>query len=398
MNLLTPSHVSESTRMTSLYAPAVLARSLLENVRSLGVVSQDDSALKRYAADLQTSLRNMDEGVVIEEYSGDAFLSLISRLNQEVAPYLLQQDVPDAGQSSLRVWVIHQAHLLTPEQQSIIFRLIELFPALPFRAIWLSDQALQAWKEHANTECIFLDLDEVDTSEMTSSGSLVHPDPLGMTAPEMAEITASQTVPTAFEWPASKLSPGLKIGTGLVSAGLLGALIWGNFGPSSTPAAPESARLTQTLPAPTTTASAAQPGDTTAIKAAETPAPPTPTANAASKPVPAKPPHADDKTLPDAAQAGARWLRALPADTHVVEHGSFGNLEMAQKLKSKHKELTNARIVAVRKSPSAGEWQFTVITGPFRSEDRAKSYVSRLEWKSSTRIRATDKLKAQIAP
>ena len=383
--------------MTSLYAPAALARSLLGNVRSLGVVSQDDSALKRYVADLQTCLRDMDEGVVIEEYSGDAFLNLISRLNQEVAPYLLQQEVPDAGQSSLRVWVIHQAHLLTTEQQSIIFRLIELFPALPFRAIWLSDQALQAWKEHANTECIFLDLDEVDTSEMTTSGLLVHPDPLGMTAPEMAEITASQTEPTAFEWPASKLSSGLKIGAGLLSAGLLGALIWGNFGPSSTPAAPESARLMPTIPSPTTPASAALPGETTASKAAETPAPPTPTAEAASKPVPAKAPHADDKALPDAAQAGASWLKTLPADTYVVEHGSFGNLEQAQKLKSKHKELTNARIVAVRKSPSAVEWQFTVITGPFRSEDRAKSYVSRLEWKSSTRIRGTDKLKGQIA-
>ena len=383
--------------MTSLYAPAALARALLENVRSLGVVSQDDSALKRYVADLQTCLRDMDEGVVIEEYSGDAFLSLISRLNQEVAPYLRQQEVPDAGQSSLRVWVIHQAHLLTTEQQSIIFRLIELFPALPFRAIWLSDQALQAWKEHANTECIFLDLDEVDTSKMTASGSLAHPDPLSMTAPEMAEITAAQTESTSFEWLASKLSPGLKIGAGLLSAGLLGALIWSNSGTSSPTVASASAPSTQTIPAPTTSASAAQPSEAAAIKAHETPVPPTPTAEAASKPPPAQATHANGKALPDVAQAGARWLKALPADTYVVEHGNFGKLEQAQKLKSKHKELTNARIVAVRKSSASDEWQFAVITGPFRSEDRAKSYVSRLEWKSSTRTRATDKLKPQIA-
>ncbi|MEY4732901.1 MAG: hypothetical protein RLZZ464_967 [Pseudomonadota bacterium] len=380
--------------MTSLYAPAVLARSLLENVRSLGVVSQDEAALKRYAADLETCLRDMDEGVVIEEYSGDAFLSLISRLNQEVAPYLLQQGIPESGPSSLRVWVIHQAHLLTTEQQSIIFRLIELFPALPFRAIWLSDQALQAWKEHANTECIFLDLDANDTSEMAPIELWAHSDPLANTVPESEEIATSKAEPAPFEWPANKLSPGLKISVGLLSAGMLGALIWGNFGTSSTPAA-EAARLTQTTPAPTTTASAAQPSEATAIKVHETP---TQTAEAASKPVPAKVPHADGKALPDAAQAGARWLKALPADTYVVEHGSFGNLEQAQKLKSKHKELTNARIVAVRKLSGTDEWQFNLITGPFRSEDRAKSYVSRLEWKSSTRIRATDKLKTQIAP
>jgi len=82
----------------------------------------------------------------------------------------------------------------------------------------------------------------------------------------------------------------------------------------------------------------------------------------------------------------------------VVEHSSWGTLDQAQKLKAKHKELGTARIIAMRKSPSTDEWQFNVITGPFRSEDRAKSYVSRLEWKSSTRIRATDKLKTQIAP
>jgi hypothetical protein len=72
-------------------------------------------------------------------------------------------------------------------------------------------------------------------------------------------------------------------------------------------------------------------------------------------------------------------------------------VEQAQKLKAKHKELVNARIVATRKSSGADEWQFTVVTGPFRSEERAKSYVSRLDWRASTRIRSTDKLKPLVA-
>jgi hypothetical protein len=117
---------------------------------------------------------------------------------------------------------------------------------------------------------------------------------------------------------------------------------------------------------------------------------------AASKAAPAKPGNSSAKSLPEAAQSGGRWLKALPADTFVVEHGSAGSFEQAQKLKAKHKELANARIVATRKSPGADEWQFTVVTGPFRSEDRAKSYVSRLDWKPSTRIRDADKLKGQV--
>jgi hypothetical protein len=104
-----------------------------------------------------------------------------------------------------------------------------------------------------------------------------------------------------------------------------------------------------------------------------------------------------NKPLPEVARTGARWLKALPADTLVVEHGTFKSVEQAQKLKAKHKELVNARIVATRKSSSADEWQFTVVTGPFRSEERAKSYVSRLDWRASTRIRGTDKLKPLVA-
>ena len=103
------------------------------------------------------------------------------------------------------------------------------------------------------------------------------------------------------------------------------------------------------------------------------------------------------KALPEVARTGARWLKALPPDTLVVEHGTFSNVDQAQKLKAKHKELGTARIIAVRKAPNADEWQYSVVTGPFRSEDRAKTYVSRLDWRASTRIRGTDKLKPLVA-
>jgi hypothetical protein len=108
-------------------------------------------------------------------------------------------------------------------------------------------------------------------------------------------------------------------------------------------------------------------------------------------------PAAVRKALPEVARTGARWLKALPADTLVVEHGTFSTADQAQKLKAKHKELGTARIIAVRKAPNADEWQYSVVTGPFRSEDRAKTYVSRLDWRASTRIRGTDKLKPLVA-
>jgi len=71
-------------------------------------------------------------------------------------------------------------------------------------------------------------------------------------------------------------------------------------------------------------------------------------------------------------------------------------LEQSEKFIAKHKDLSNGRIIAMRK-PATDDWQYMVVTGPFRSEERAKTYLSRQDKKTATRIRATDKLKSQIA-
>jgi cell division septation protein DedD len=395
--------------MTPTYSPASLALSLVGDVRSLGLVSHLDGPLKNFTKRLLTCIRSIDDDVEVEEFRGHEFLGLISRLNQEVAPYLLQQELPFASTRSMHIWVIDQAHLLSTEQQSIIFRLIELFPGLPFRVIWLSNQPLQTWKNHAKTECIFLDLDAVDPGPIDLGEPTLVAEPTER--PLSADTAALDTsASAALKWPGAGLSKNMKVGASALGLAILGGLAW--MGAStSRPTAPEAAVAASepTVPASSATASPA------ATEAASSPAAATPSAvaaapeNKSAKPTTAsaskskaKPAEATskataNKALPEVAQTGGRWLKTLPADTFVVEHGSFGTLDQAQKLKGKHKELSNARIVAARKSPSADEWQFTVITGPFRSEDRAKSYVSRLDWKSSTRIRATDKLKPLLA-
>lgn len=390
--------------MNPTHTPAGLALSLIGDIRSLGLVSHMDAPLKNFSKRLLACIQSIDDAVIVEKYRGHEFLNLISRLNQEVAPYLLQQELPFEGSQSLRIWVIDQAHLLTSEQQSIIFRLIELFPGLPFRVIWLSNQPLQAWKDHAKTECVFLDLDAVDPAP---SSELMHedtPDPVDSAVPGDHDTQEASTTPT--ESPTAKSHNRLKITAVLAGASLLGTLAWmstpeptASTQPTSetpaaavTPAASEAAATTEATPA-----SALEPAATTVQepspapknKVPEGPAKTTTPARAASG-------HAD-KTLPEAARTGARWFKALPADTYVVEHGTFSNLEQAQKLKTKHKELGTARIIAARKTANSEELQFTVITGPFRSEERAKTYLSRLDWRASTRIRATDKLKPLVA-
>lgn len=407
MNLLTPSHDSGFANMPHTFTPAAMARSLVEQVRSLGVVSQNDVALKRYADDLLGQLRGIDGEIGIEEYSGDGFLSLISRLNQEVAPYLLQQGTATKSTHSLRVWVIHKAHLLTTEQQSIIFRLIELFPALPFRVIWLSAQPLQAWNEHAKTECIFLDLDGSPQPDPMSP--TVEADPLDWAAP-IAEPLQNDLTPDGLPWPVTRPAWHFKAAVALGAVGILGALAWmSSSAPvadihkpiTSTPIADTTEKMSPSASHPAPMASASAPTTSPQVSASSPsitepsrPNTPAPTIS----PAPQEARKVSPKPLPDVAQSGGRWLKSLPADTFVIEYGTWGTLEQCEKFKAKHKELNTARIIAMRKPSSADEWQFMVITGPFRSEERAKTYLSRQDKKTVTRIRSTDKLKSQIAP
>ena len=383
--------------MTPTYTPASLALSLVGDVRSLGLVSQLDAPLKSFSKRLMTCIRSIDDAVVVEEFRGHEFLSLISRLNQEVAPYLLQQELPFEGTRSLHVWVIDQAQLLTHEQQSIIFRLIELFPALPFRVVWLSNQPLQAWREHGRTECIFLDLDAVDPGPMDLGEPLEAAAPL-FAEPEPAVPAAVEPASQDLTWPAPGLSPRVKITAAAVGVAIVGGLAWMASSTSTVqPPAPALSQASPAVPAAAAESSAPSAPTQTAEPAAAPAVKPTPEPVAKSK-VTTSPQTSASTNVPEIALSGGKWLKALPADTFVVEHGNWGTLEQAQKLKAKYKELGTARIIAMRKSAGADEWQFMVVTGPFRSEVRAKTYMSRLDWKANTRMRATDKLKGQIAP
>ncbi len=395
--------------MTLFDSPIDLAQDLMEDVRSLGLVSQNPTTLKAFSHRVLASAKTLDAQVQIDKYNGNEFLSLISRLNQAVAPYLEQQAKPTDKLGPIHIWVIDEAERLSAEQQSIIFRLIELFPALPFRVIWLSIRPLQAWEDHANSESLLLDLDATPLQGAAADAPNMTPDPLDNALTETRDMP--QAASAAMHWPAYGTSQNMKVAAGLAGAVVLAALAWWSTS-TSAPSAPDTRAPAQAA-ASAASESAAAPAAVAASEAAALSAPASPAAAAPEVAKPEAPPKASAapqavpapmaaptavrKALPEVARTGARWLKALPADTLVVEHGTFSSAEQAQKLKAKYKELGTARIIAVRKAPNADEWQYSVVTGPFRSEDRAKTYVSRLDWKSSTRIRATDKLKPLVA-
>lgn len=403
-------------------SPIDLAEDLMEDVRSLGLVSQNASALTAFSQRVLESVKSMDAEVQVSKYNGNEFLDLISQLNQAVAPYLQQQATPTDKLGPIHIWVIDEADRLSGEQQSIIFRLIELFPALPFRVIWLSRDPLQAWQDHANSESRLLDLDAASQADETGDLHALAPDLLDGAVTESRDMSEATSSDAALHWPASDWNKKLKVAAALAGAAVLGTLAWMTVS-APKPSTPETgasavaasmATSAASAPAAASEASSAAPAVPTALAASSPAATASPTAAAvavpapvvaparkvseAPKPAPApKATPATHKALPEAARAGARWLKALPADTLVVEHGTFNSVDQAQKLQAKHKELGTARIIGVRKTPNADDWQYSVVTGPFRSEERAKTYVSRLDWRASTRIRGTDKLKPLVA-
>jgi cell division septation protein DedD len=79
--------------------------------------------------------------------------------------------------------------------------------------------------------------------------------------------------------------------------------------------------------------------------------------------------------VPDVALRGVRWLAQQSPEFYVLEHGAFKTAAQAQSLIKTRTELANARVL-MRKTPDAGG-RFLVITGPFRSQERAQNYKVR---------------------
>lgn len=96
---------------------------------------------------------------------------------------------------------------------------------------------------------------------------------------------------------------------------------------------------------------------------------------------------------PELAQRGLLWLRQLDKDTWVIEHGRHGSVQAARKQQAADKLLANARIVPVARQGSETA-EFLVVTGPFRTQDRARNFMARNELGRQAKPHATSALLA----
>ena len=138
-------------------------------------------------------------------------------------------------------------------------------------------------------------------------------------------------------------------------------------------------------PAATASASASVP---VPAPVAPPPAPPEPVKEAAAKVI---------TELPDAAIKGRLWLKSLPTDAFVLEHQSFDTVKEARAFTKDKEWLVNARIAPVF-TLGKDEARFAIMTGPFRSVDRAKNTISRLKLSSNVTITSVQVATNQSEP
>ena len=101
--------------------------------------------------------------------------------------------------------------------------------------------------------------------------------------------------------------------------------------------------------------------------------------------------------LPVVAVQGRLWLRGLPEDTFLLEHGVYETVRQAQSAVKAKAWLANARIVPMYQ-PGKDEAKFVVLTGPFRSKDRAKNTMVRLNLSADVTIKPQGTLLSQSKP
>ena len=101
--------------------------------------------------------------------------------------------------------------------------------------------------------------------------------------------------------------------------------------------------------------------------------------------------------LPDAAIKGRLWLKSLPTDAYVLEHQSFDTVKEARAFTKDKEWLVNARIAPVF-TLGKDEARFAIMTGPFRTVDRAKNTISRLKLSSNVTITSVQVATNQSEP
>jgi hypothetical protein len=416
--------------------------------------------MARAAQSLEALWRSQAPAVVVEHFTGNQRLALLSHINQGIAELGLTQamQAPSSPGLPRQIAIVTHAEHLPASDVQMLQDLTRHLPGLCWRWVLLcleqpggQNSAALAnmnpphphphWTAQpapvappapiapvAPIEPFFAPAEPAAPTEPVVPAAAVEPVVLAKPAetvalaedPILAAPTAMPQAPTPLPSPTNpSLGQPSKRLAWLGWAAVLVLAAWGtwlHFGaPKSAPSlaaerpAPAAVPATEAASAPDASAaapqasaleapplpsaSAPQPTDPTAANTAPSQAAERVASTTAAKPAalpPTSVPADNTAELPDVALRGVRWLAQQSPEYFVLEHGTFQTAAQAQSLIRSRDELTNARVL-MRKSTAPGG-RFLVITGPFRSQERAQNYKVRENLPPQIKVRSVSEV------
>jgi len=333
-------------------ALAALGQLVSEDGQNLVIWHQNSQTLVRAAHTLQSLWRTQAPAAAVEHFTGEQRLALLSHINQGIAQLGLTQAMKTPAPASLprQISIVTHAEQLPASDVQLLQDLTRHLPGLRWRWVLLG---LDASGGHNNAA-----ITGITPSE---------PNPQWMAAP-----LTQAPIPLATEAACSPASDkSSKRLAWLSLAALLGLGAWGTALHLSDPNAVTSQadnRSAAATPAASASSLGTPPSQAKDLVASAVPAEPAA--------LPQAPAAADTRNdVPEIALRGVRWLALQSPEFFVLEHGAFQTATQAQSLIQTRNELANARVLMRKSASPVG--RFVVITGPFRSQERAQNFKAR---------------------
>lgn len=371
-----------------------LVKSMVKEGRHVVLWSSDRHLLWDCALSLQTCWLELLPHGGVAHFSGGQRLALLSHINQNIALVGVQPAMQTPSESSalMEICIVDHAELLSTSDLQLLLGLAQHLPGLGLRWVLLCHDL-------PGQSCAATAM--LNTPPVPKNWLGWH------LTPETSPAAHAPPQPEPHR-PSKPRQGNAWVWLGVM--GFLGLVAWFAWDQSGRPDATDFARLVQQKaptntptqapamtppvspsalptvtppPSPTETPLTAPTLDTPVQAAAATAptneaAPSTsPVDSVKNEPSKAGPPAPEDRLkLPEIAVRGARWLAQQTPEFFVLEHGTFDTAAQAQSLIRSRQELSNARVIMVKPGQNnAGK--FRVITGPFRSAERAQNFKIR---------------------
>jgi hypothetical protein len=432
---------------------------LAQDSRSVVIYSPSSELLDYYGAAFVRRVKQKLANTQVEIFMPRDTEAMLERFNKLLN--VLSLDVATAtrmGQAPEKVWVVYDANALGAHELQLLTRLVQQFPGAGISIVLMfaSQTTQNEDVTRPNKQFVTWGLDLPTPEQKLSAIQEARKNgkeeeavqffnrltkAAVKNAPAFSTVEAVAT-PRRAEAKESKKKANVKIwpwalGVGSLLAFSLGTALWLNpdvmaamktqvsaFIDSATGQAKPKVVAAAETPAPAAEAAPAEkavpkdeannsmpiPGAAAeADKAvvtetkAEPKAEPKVTSAQAPTPAPAAAPVkevAEEKViteLPDVAVKGRQWLRKLPEDSFVLVHKTFTRLKDAQGYMRNKDWLVNARIVPVY-TDGKDEARFAVMTGFFRSKERAKTTIERLGLSADVSVMAVPVAISQAVP